>query len=64
MRREYQLGIDELICPYCDSIVECDDYYDGKEDSEEEIECEKCGKSFLYTWQIGNTHFKSYKEER
>lgn len=59
--KDYKLGINKLICPYCNEIVECDEYYENNQDTEIEIDCEKCGKEFSYTWEIGDIHFKSFR---
>ena len=62
MRREYELGINDLICPYCEETIDSDCYYEHEEGAEIESECEKCGKEFSYTWEIGDVHFKSFKK--
>jgi hypothetical protein len=40
-----------LICPYCDEVQECEEFFPNL-DEEDEYECESCGKIFRYTATI------------
>ena len=52
------MSYSDLECPYCDEEQEVnhDDGYGYEEDQTFEQECEKCGKTFVYSTYISYQH--------
>lgn len=48
----------EIVCPYCGAIYEAtDEIIENGEFEYKEMECEECGKEFLYSYWI---HTRNY----